>query len=72
MWSEIHLLQVMYVIEGGKYVFGFRVPENSFSSRYPLKILAKVGLKDDPIATSSVCLYIVLLKLNSTEDVANK
>ena len=33
-------------------------------------MLAKAGPSDDPIATPSVCLYMVLLKLNSTEDVA--
>ena len=33
-------------------------------------MLAKAGPSDDAIATPSVCLYIVLLKLNSTEDVA--
>ena len=33
-------------------------------------MLAKAGPSGDPIATPSVCWYIVLLKLNSTEDVA--
>ena len=33
-------------------------------------MLAKAGPSGDPIATPSVCLYMVLLKLNSTEDVA--
>ena len=33
-------------------------------------MLAKAGPSGDPIATPSVCLFIVLLKLNSTEDVA--
>ena len=33
-------------------------------------MLAKAGTSGDPMATSSVCLYMVLLKLNSTEDVA--
>ena len=32
-------------------------------------MLAKAGPSYDPIATPSVCLYMVLLKLNSTEDV---
>ena len=34
------------------------------------KKVAKAGPSGDPIATPSVCLYIVLVKLNSTEDVA--
>ena len=33
-------------------------------------MLAKVRPSGDPIATSSVWFYIVLLKLNLTEDVA--
>ena len=33
-------------------------------------MLAKAGLSGDPVATPSVCLCIVLLKLNSTGDVA--
>ena len=33
-------------------------------------MLAKAVPSGDPIAIPSVCLYIVLLKLNSTEDVA--
>ena len=33
-------------------------------------MLAKAGTSGDPIATPFVCLYIELLKLNSTENVA--
>ena len=33
-------------------------------------MLAKAGPIGEPIATSSVCLYMMLLKLNSTPDVA--
>ena len=33
-------------------------------------MFAKAGLSGHPTATPSVCLYIMLLKLNSTEDVA--
>ena len=33
-------------------------------------MLAKAGPSGDPIATLFVCLYVVLLKLNSTGDVA--
>ena len=33
-------------------------------------MLAKAGRSGYPIPTPSVCLYMVLLKLNSTEDVA--
>ena len=36
----------------------------------PTKMLAKAGTSGDPEATPSVCLYKVLLKPNSTEDVA--
>ena len=50
-----------------KYIGGFRVSENNFFS-YLTKILAKAGSTGDPMATSPVCLYLVLLKLNSTED----
>ena len=32
-------------------------------------MLAKAGPSGDLVATPSVCLYILLLKLNSTEDV---
>ena len=53
-----------------KYVGGFCVLENDFSSQYPTKMLAKAGPSGDPIVTPSVCLDIVLLKLNFTEDVA--
>ena len=33
-------------------------------------MLAKAGPRGDPIPTLSVCLYMMLLKLNSTENVA--
>ena len=33
-------------------------------------MLAKAGPSGDLIATQSICLYIVLLKMNSTKDVA--
>ena len=33
-------------------------------------MLAKAGPSGDSVATPSVCLYMVLLELNSTEDVA--
>ena len=33
-------------------------------------MLAKAGPSGEPIATPSVCLYKILLKLNSTPDVA--
>ena len=33
-------------------------------------MLAKAGPSGEPIATPSVCLYMMLLKLNSTPDVA--
>ena len=39
-------------------------------SWYPTKIFANAGPNGVPIATPSVCLYIVSLKLNSTDDVA--
>ena len=44
--------------------------KRTFLYNIPTKMLAKAGPSGDPIATPSVCLYIVLLKLNSTEDVA--
>ena len=39
-------------------------------SWYPTKIFTNAGPNHEPIATPSVCLYIVSLKLNSTDDVA--
>ena len=33
-------------------------------------MLAKAGPSVEPIATAVVCLYMILLKLNSTPDVA--
>ena len=33
-------------------------------------MLAKAGPRGEPIATPSVCLYMMLLKLNSTPDMA--
>ena len=39
-------------------------------SWYPTKMSANGRPSGEPIATPSVCLYIVSLKLNSTDDVA--
>ena len=38
-------------------------------SWYPTNMFANAGSRGEPIATPSVCLYIVSLKLNSTDDV---
>ena len=65
-----------FVIEDGKRVVNIsevrwrllRLRKN-FSFYYSTKVLAKAGPSADPIATPFVCLYIVLLKLNSIEDV---
>ena len=40
------------------------------SSQYSMKIIAKTSPRGDPIATPSVCLYILKLNLNSTSVVA--
>ena len=52
-----------------KWIKDFRVSEKSFSNNIT-KILAKPESGGDPIATTSIWLNIILLKLNSTEDVA--
>ena len=39
-------------------------------SWYSTKMFANAGSSGEPIATLSVCLYIVSLKLNSADDVA--
>ena len=43
---------------------------NKLASQNPTKIFARVGPRLDPIATPSVCRYMMLLKLNLTEEVA--
>ena len=40
---------------------------NKLASQNPTKIFASVGQRLDPIATPSICRYMMLLKLNSTE-----
>ena len=40
------------------------------NSWYPTNMFTNAGPSGEPIATPSVCLYIVSLKLNSTDDVA--
>ena len=62
---------VRFVIKDGKSVFDISkvycrpcVSENSFSSQYPKKILARLEPSSDSIATYSICLYIMILKLN--------
>jgi len=52
------------------YIQGLVVESKSRDSWYPTKMLASTGPGGLPIAMPSVCLYVVLLKLNSTEDVA--
>ena len=39
-------------------------------SKYPIKVFARVGLNEEPIATPSTWLYIISLKLSSTSLVA--
>ena len=43
---------------------------NKLASQNPTKIFASVRSRLDPIATLSICGYMMLLKLNSTEEVA--
>jgi len=52
------------------YILGLVVESKSRDSWYPTKMLASTGPSGLPIAMPSVCLFMVLLKLNSTEDVA--
>ena len=56
-----------FVIEDGKHVVNISEIcwrllrlRKQFSSLYPTKMLAKAGPSGDPIATPSVCLYMVL------------
>jgi len=49
---------------------GLVVESKSTDSWYPTKMLASTGPSGQPIAMPSVCLYMVLLKLNYTENVA--
>jgi len=52
------------------YMQGLVVESKSRDSWYPTKILISTGPSGLPIVMPSVCLYMVLLKLNSTKDVA--
>ena len=43
---------------------------NKLASQNSTKIFGSVGPRLDPIATPSICRYMMLLKLNSTAEVA--
>ena len=53
-----------------KYANGLLAKVKSFSSWQPTKMFANAGPNGDPMATPSICRYM-LLKLNSTEEVAS-
>ena len=54
-----------------KYTNGLLAMLKSFTSWWPTKMFAKAGPSGEPIATPSVCRCMLLLKLNSTEEVAS-
>jgi len=54
-----------------KYANGLLTTLKSFCSWWPTKIFANAGLTGEPMVTPSICRYMLLLKLNSTEEVAS-
>ena len=54
-----------------KYANGLLTTLKSFSSWWPTKLLANAGPSCEPMVTPSICRYLLLLKLNSIEEVAS-
>ena len=53
-----------------KYANGLLTTLKSFCSWWPTKMFAYAGPNGEPMATPSICRYVLLLKLNSTEEAA--
>jgi len=54
-----------------KYANGLLTTLKSFSSWWPTKLLANAGPSCEPMVTPSICRYLLLLKLNSIEEMAS-